>query len=217
MSAKGSGKAQKMLPEIIEYRENGFKNTEIAKHLGIATSTISRLYNEHLKSIEQKKDEKLKGTKAIKKSSKPKTEKPVKTEEVLAQPEAKVVVIHDEQEPQVRFNKSEIPQLIETRTSTIVSQDRIHTEESRIQRFPSVERYVDKKAQEDIKKDFLESKKEVFVYNVFLHESIVPKVCRSTLTLRKLLQSNPDFIIFEGIAIHTCDISYIELSERINQ
>lgn len=207
MSAKGSGKAQKMLSEIIEYRENGFKNTEIAKHLGIATSTISRLYNEHLKSIEQKKDEKLKGTKAITKSSKPKTEKP----------EAKVVVIHDEQEPQVRFNKSEIPQLIETRTSTIVSQNKIHTEESRIQRFPSVERYVDKKAQEDIKKDFLESKKEVFVYNVFLHGSIVPKVCRSTLTLMKLFHNNPDFIIFEGVAIHTCDISYIELSERINQ
>ena len=107
-------------------------------------------------------------------------------------------------QPQVQLHDPDIQHVVETRTSTTISQNSIHKEKSEIKKYPvSVERYVDKKAAEEIK-----SSKQ---------GSIVPKVCRSTLTLRKLFQSNPPFVVFEKVAINSSDISYVDLIDRIKE
>ena len=58
MSIKGEGRVQKLLPEIIEFRDNGLKNTDISKYLGVSVSAISRVYNQYLESVGKKKQRK---------------------------------------------------------------------------------------------------------------------------------------------------------------
>lgn len=208
MPIKGEGRIQKLLPEIIEFRDNGLKNTDISKYLGVSVSAISRVYNQYLESVSRKKQRKNSKirTKTIE-------EIEVSEQKEISEPKGKLV-INDQLQPQVQLHDPDIQHVVETRTSTTISQNSIHKEKSEIKKYPvSVERYVDKKVAEEIKS----SKQEVFVYNVFLKGSIVPKVCRSTLTLRKLFQSNPPFVVFEKVAINSSDISYVDLIDRIKE